>query len=121
MRAQAHRRKAERISRSFAKLDPDDHEIMIDGAMLAISHWLNHALHRAGLTAIHDDVAHAYFVTAFDRQHFGLVIGPDYLDALDEIDTFRPLYVRGNVRGGAAAARRARTLLKRIERKALAG
>ena len=121
MKAQAHRQKAERITRSLAKIGPDDHEVMIDGTLLAISHWLNYALHRAGLTAVDDDVIHSYFVTAFDRQHFGLVIGPEYLDALDEIDTFRPLYVRGNVSGGANAARRARTLLKRVERKALSG
>ena len=48
MRAHAHRRKAERISRSLAKIGPDDYEVMIDGALLAISHWLNYALHRAG-------------------------------------------------------------------------
>lgn len=120
MKADAHRAKAERIARTLAKCRPADHEIVIDGAMLAISHWINFAFHSLGLTAPEDDIMHCYFVTGFDRQYFGLAASPELLDALEEIDNARPLYVRGNVTGGDKAAERALVLQAMVRDKALA-
>lgn len=120
MNADAHRAKAERIARSLAKCHPADHEVVIDGAMLAICHWINFAFHSLALTAPDLDIMHCYFVTGFDRQYYGLMAGPEFLDALDEIDTARPLYVRGNVAGGDKAAERALDLHALVREKALA-
>ena len=120
MNAKGHRHKAERIARTLAKCRPSDYEIVIDGAMLAISHWINFAFHSLQLTAADNDVMHAYFVTGFDRQYFGLAAGPEFLDALEEIDNARPLYVRGNIDGGEKAAERALDLHETVRRKALA-
>ena len=120
MNAAAHRLKAERIERSLAKCDPGDYEMIIDGVMLAITHWINHAFHILNLTADDRDVIHAYFETAFDRQYFALVAGPAFLEGLEEIETLRPLYVRGNVAGGPAAAERALGVLGSVRERSLA-
>ena len=120
MKAERHRAKAERLERSLAKCRPGDYEMIIDGAMLAVTHWINLAFHTVALTDDDSDVVHAYFETAFDRQHFGLVAGTEFLDGLDEIETLRPLRARGNVAGGEAAARRALEILQSIREKALA-
>ncbi|MDP6788591.1 MAG: hypothetical protein QGI13_15850 [Rhodospirillales bacterium] len=120
MNAQRHRAKAQRIERSLAKCRADDYEIVIDGAMLAATHWINAAFHIADLTDDDSDVVHAYFETAFDRQHFGLVAGAEFLDGLEEIETLRPLHARGNVAGGEAAAKRCLDILQAIREKALA-
>ena len=119
MTPDGHRRKAERIARSLAKCRPADWEVVIDGAMLAVTHWVNWALHRRGLTAPADDVVHAYFVTGFERQYYALAAGAEFLDALEEIDAMRPRYVRGNA-DGEAAARRALALVARVRERALA-
>ncbi len=120
MKAQSHRAKAERLGRSLAKCRPGDYEMIIDGAMLAVTHWINVALHTVALTDDDSDVVHAYFETAFDRQHLGLVVGTEFLDGLEEIETLRPLHARGNVAGGEAAAVRALDILQGIREKALA-
>ena len=120
MKAESHRAKAERLERSLAKCRPGDYEMIIDGAMLAVTHWINLAFHTVALTDDDSDVVHAYFETAFDRQHFGLVAGAEFLDGLEEIETLRPLYARGNVAGGEAAGRRALDILQSIREKALA-
>ena len=80
MKAEGHRAKAERIGRSLDKLSPEDSEAVIDGVMLAVTHWINFAFHSVGLTAQTDDVMHAYFATAFERQHWGLAAGPEFLE-----------------------------------------
>ena len=120
MKAEGHRAKAERLGRSLAKCVPGDYEMIIEGAMLAVTHWINHAFHVLELTDDDSDVVHAYFETAFDRQHFGLVAGAEFLDGLDEIETLRPLHARGNVEGGEAAGSRALEILEGIREKALA-
>lgn len=120
MKAEAHRRKAERIGRTLDKCDPADYEIVIDGVMLAITHWINFAYHTLDLTGPDDDIMHCYFVTEFDRQYYGLVAGPEFLDALAEIDDARPLHVRGNVPGGEKVAARALELHDQIRKKAMA-
>ena len=119
MKAEGHRAKAERLDASLAKCRPGDYEMIIDGAMLAVTHWINHAFHTLALTDDDSDVVHAYFETAFDRQHFGLVAGAEFLDGLDEIETLRPLHARGNVAGGEAAAKKALEILRGIRKMAL--
>ncbi len=119
MTPEGHREKAERLERSLAKLRPTDWEVVIDGAMLAVSHWINWAFHTKGLTAPDDDIVHAYFVTEFERQYYGLAAGPAFLDALDEIDRMRPRCVRGNA-DGEASARRALDLVAVAREVALA-
>ena len=120
MKAQAHRRKAERLGRSLAKCTPQDTELVIDGVMLAISHWTNFTFHTLGLTAPDNDIMHCYFVTGFDRQYYGLASDPVFLDALEEIDDLRPLHVRGNVPGSDAAGARAMELHEAVRNRALA-
>ncbi|MDP6805388.1 MAG: hypothetical protein QF902_08665 [Rhodospirillales bacterium] len=120
MKAGGHRAKAERIARSLEKLSPEDWEIVIDGVMLALTHWINYAFHSVGLSAETDDVMHAYFATAFERQHWGLAAGPEFLAALEEIETIRPQHVRGNAPTGEAAATRALAILADVRERALA-
>ncbi len=120
MKAEAHRRKAERLGRSLAKCSAEDTELVIDGVMLAVTHWINFAFHTLELTAPDDDIMHCYFVTGFDRQYYGLAADPVFLDALEEIDDLRPLYVRGNAAGSGAAGLRALELHEAVRDKALA-
>ena len=112
MKAEGHRAKAERMGRSLEKLSPDDWEMVIDGVMLAVSHWINYAFHSMGLTADDENVMHAYFTTAFERQHWALAAGPELLDAL--------AHVRGDAPTGEAAARRALAILADVRERALA-
>ena len=120
MKAESHRRKAERLGRSLAKCSPADTELVIDGVMLAITHWINFTFHTLELTAPDDDIMHCYFVTGFDRQYYGLAADPVFLDALEEIDDLRPLHVRGNAAGSDAAGVRALELHETVRNKALA-
>ena len=120
MKAEAHRLKAERLGRSLAKCSSADTELVIDGVMLAITHWINFVFHMLELTAPDDDIMHCYFVTGFDRQYYGLAADPVFLDALEEIDDLRPLYVRGNAAGSDAAGVRALEMHEAVRDKALA-
>ena len=104
-----HRAKAERIERSLARLAPSDHEIRIEAAMLASTHWLNALLHASGVSAPDQD----------DLRRYRLV-GDGVIDALSEIEDLRPAWVRGNVAGGERAADRAFALLGTVRRAALA-
>ena len=68
------------------------------------------------------DVMHAEYIHNGDRVRINLLL-PQALKALDEIEQSRALYVRGNVRHGARAARRALQnleLLKKAARSARA-
>ncbi len=114
-----HRKSAERIMGTMEKLGPEDHEMAIEGAMLAATHWLNYALHEFGVTETGDDVQHTYFLTGNDWQKYGIVAG-ELLRALDEIERTRPMHVRGDAAGGDKAAARARALLARSKDLALA-
>ena len=114
-----HKAFAERIMGTMEKLGPDDHEMTIEGAMLATTHWVNYALHEFGVTEAGNDVQHTYFLTGNDCQRYGIVAG-ELLKALDEIEKIRPMYVRGDVAGGDKAAARARELVARSKELALA-
>jgi hypothetical protein len=113
-----HQKKAERIVRSLGKCSPSDYETIIEGAMLAGSHWFNLALHGYGLLPPDQDVMHAEFLTKAERLRVTLV-APELVEALEEIEAARALYVRGSAAGGEDMARRALTLLDRIREIAL--
>ena len=110
MKPEEHQAKAEQIERTLRKCGPADYEMTIEAAMLAGTHWLNFILHRGGVTPPDLDVLHTYMLTVNDLRKYR-VAEAQAVDALTEIEDIRPGYVRGNLPGGSAAARRARDLL----------
>lgn len=110
MNAAQHRAIAERIERSLAQCGPDDYEMRIEAAMLAGTHWLNEAFHRAGVTGSGNDIMHTYLLTINDYRRF-CVAGESLIGALAAIEDLRAPFVRGNRPGGEAAAERALALL----------
>ena len=110
MKAHEHRAIAERIERSLAKCGPADHEMKIEGAMLAGTHWLNAALHEAGVTRSDADVMHSYLLTVNEYRRLCVADEPRMV-ALSAIEDLRPPFVRGNREDGEDAARRALELL----------
>jgi len=119
MTPELHRSKAERISRSLQKCTTADYEAVIEGAMLAASHWLNFALHVHGLRPAEHDVMHAEFLTKAERRKIALFM-QEMVEALEEIEASRALYVRGSAPGGEHMAAKALELLHRIRTAALA-
>jgi hypothetical protein len=113
VKIEAHEAKAERITRSLAKCTPEDYEAVIEGTMLAGTHWFNVALHRYGVTAADDDVMHAEYLIGAVRLKLSL-IAPTLTAALDEIENARPRFVRGDVSGGGEVAIRCLQLLSTL-------
>lgn len=113
MTPEQHRAKAEHITRAMEKLNTADYEMLIEAAMLAGTHWLNVALHRFAVTRPEDDVMHAEYLTGAVRLKLSLV-APGMVEALDEIEQFRPRFVRGDVPGGEAAAIRCLERLRHL-------
>lgn len=120
MQAQQHVDKALRVERSMSKLAPGDHEMRIEAAMLAGTHWLNAALHRAGVLADECDVIHTYMLTVneFRRLH---VARPELMESLAQIEDARTLYVRGDAAGAGPVADRTGDLLAQLREGALQG
>lgn len=112
-----HRQRAERIERSIAKCGESDHEMKIEGAMLAGTHWVNFILHRLGVTKAGDDMLHSYMLTVNELRKYS-VADPETMQAIAEIEDIRPAHVRGNVPGGPAAAAHALALLAKIRGRA---
>ena len=112
-----HRDKAKRITRAMRHFTTRDYEAVIEGCMLAGTHWFNVAMHKFGLRPPADDVLHAEYLHSAERTRINLV-APRMLEALDEIEASRALYVRGNVKGGGRAARRALRNLEVIKQAA---
>jgi hypothetical protein len=111
MKPHEHDAYAERIERSMRKCEPaTDHELLIEGAMLAGAHRLNAHLHRLGMTAADEDLMHTYLLTVNEYRRLS-VADADAVAALAAIEDLRPAYVRGNHPGGADAARHALQLL----------
>lgn len=106
MNIAGHRAKAERIERSIVKCSTADFETIIEGAMLAGTHWFNLLLHEAALRAADNDIVHTEFVQLGERRKFALAM-PGELQALDLIEDLRTTHVRGDMPEGEAAARRA--------------
>jgi len=119
MNPELHRSKAERIARSLEKCTAADYEALIEGAMLAGSHWFNYALHAYGLRAPEQDVMHAEFLTKAERAKLVLV-SQELVEALEEVEASRAMFVRGSATGGEEMGRRALALLNRIRLIALA-
>lgn len=117
MEAIDHRQRAERIERSIAKCGASDHEMKIEGAMLAGTHWVNVVLHQMRVTKADADVMHSYMLTVNELRKFS-VADAQMMAALAEIEDLRPAHVRGNVPGGEAAAVHALELLGTIRAKA---
>ena len=113
MSPQKHRAKAERIEHSLAKLGPQDHDMRIEAAMLAGTHWLNAVLHESGAVPLTADVMHTYMLVVNDLRRLRLVHN-GLIDALTEIEDLRPARVRGNLDGGETAAERAIELLAKL-------
>ena len=112
-----HREKAERIERSLAKLTDSDWEIRIEAAMLAGTHWVNHVLHRVGASLASEDMVHASMCMVSVLRKYRLA-EPELVTQLEEIEELRPLFVRGDMEGGAKAADRALALLGSIRERA---
>jgi hypothetical protein len=120
MNESLHREKALRIERSLQSLDVDYFEAVIEGTMLAGTHWFNILLHRAGLAAENADAMHSEFLTVGARRKVAVLV-PQALAALDEIEALRTTHVRGDMPGGPSAARRALACLAILREQALAG
>jgi len=117
MKVALHRAKAESIERSLARCTPADYETVIEGCMLAGTHWFNIALHDAGLVPPEQDAMHAEFMTLGQRRKVA-VLRPGLLEALDAIEALRAPHVRGDLDGGEDAARRALAALDELRRAA---
>jgi len=103
VKLQHHLLKAERIERSLKRCSAADYETIIEGAMLAGTHWFNMLLHLLQLMPLDSDAMHAEFLAMGERRKARLLL-PDALDALDAIEHLRTIHVRGDMPGGEQAA-----------------
>ena len=106
-----HRAVAGRIARSLEKVAASDYEAVIEGCMLAGTHWFNAALHEMGLSAEDRDAVHVEYMIVHERRKAWLV-APAMVEALERIEDMRALHVRGNAAGGEEAATEA---LRRLD------
>lgn len=113
-----HRNKAQRIERSMAAVDADHFEAIIEGAMLAGTHWFNLLLHRSALLPETTDAMHAEFLPLGARRRVRVALA-DALDAMDRIEALRTTHVRGDMPDGTAAAREALAALAVLREQAL--
>ena len=120
MNESLHRNKAVRIERSLQSLDVDHFEAVIEGTMLAGTHWFNILLHRAGLATENADAMHSEFLSVGARRKVSVLL-PEALAALDEIEALRTTHVRGDMPDGPSAARRALAGLAVLREQVLAG
>jgi hypothetical protein len=114
VKSDIHRAKAERIQQSLSRLSPSEFEAIIEGAMLAATHWFHVILHERGLQADTVDVMHAEFLSVGVRRKVALQARVP-MEALDEIEHFRTTHVRGDLPDGEKAAARALVCLKVLE------
>lgn len=114
-----HRLKAERIERSLSKLTEQDYEIQIEAAMLAGTHWVNFALHQVRMSTPQEDMVHASMTMVSVLRKYRMA-EPALIEDLEVIEELRPLFVRGDVPGGAQAAQQALEKLQAIRARALA-
>ncbi|MFF4764063.1 hypothetical protein [Streptomyces sp. NPDC001292] len=118
MNIERHVELASNIGRSLPRIGPDDHEMAIEAAMLAGTHWLNAALHADGVAGEDEDVVHCSMLVVNTVRKYA-VAEPALVSALQEIEDLRPLHVRGDVPGGSAAGRRALDLLAAMRLRAI--
>jgi hypothetical protein len=103
VRIKEHRSKAESIERSLTRCTPADYETVIEGAMLAGTHWFNILLHQTNLMPTERDAMHAEFLSTGERRKVRVLL-PDALHALDQIELLRTTHVRGDMPDGEQAA-----------------
>lgn len=108
-----HRELAQNIERSLQHCSEGDWEIQIEAAMLAGTHWTNFALHQHGVSSLSEDIIHTSMLVVNIYRKY-CIVEKRMIEALAEIEELRPLYVRGDVAGGPAAASRAMALLDEI-------
>lgn len=118
MQESKHVDKALRVEHSQTMLGDHDHELRIEAAMLAGTHWANAALHRIGVLEADQDLLHTYLLTVNEFRRLSLA-APALMSSLAEIEDLRPMYVRGDALGASAAAQRAQELRRTIRRLAL--
>lgn len=114
MKSEIHRAKADRIQRSLSRISPHEFEAVIEGAMLAGTHWFHVILHERGLQPDSVDVMHAEFLSAGMRRKVALHARVP-MEALDEIEHLRTTHVRGDLPEGEKAAAHALACLKVLE------
>lgn len=111
MEASKHLSKATRLENTMRKLElGDDCETIIENCMLAGTHLVNAALHKAKLSEA--DIIHSHLM-AVDRVK-GLIIAPSFavtqgdlktaFGALQKIEFVRPEFVRGDGQCDSALA-----------------
>ncbi len=119
MRVEEHIYKAKRLSASIGKCSREDYEALIEGAMLAATHWFNAALHRVRIRAEDDDVMHGTKLTVEEHKRCETLL-PELLDALEVIEELRSPYVRGaepdGVRAGQLALEKLEVIASEAER-----
>jgi len=120
MNESRHFNKAMRIEHSLQSLDVEHFEAVIEGTMLAGTHWFNILLHRANIVGENADAMHAEFLSVGARRKIAVLLA-EPLAALDEIEALRTTHVRGDMPDGAGAARRALACLAVLRGQALAG
>ena len=108
-----HREKAARIERSLERLSDTDYEAVVEGAMLAGTHWFNILLHRFQVFPESRDAMHSEFLTVGERRRIAVKMR-EALEALDAIEALRTSHVRGDMAEGEAASRTARECLARL-------
>lgn len=118
MNSHTRRAKAQSIERSLARCTTSDYETVIEGCMLAGTHWFNIVLHEAGILPSDQGVAHAEFLTGTQRRKLAVLV-PAALAAIDTIESLRTPHVRGDLPGGEEAAQRALECLGALRRLAL--
>ncbi|HZQ61173.1 MAG TPA: hypothetical protein VFC24_07485 [Casimicrobiaceae bacterium] len=118
MNPATHRAKAQRIERSIAALDPTQFEAVIEGTMLAGTHWFNLVLHRAAILPDRNDAMHAEFLPLGTRRRVRVLLG-EVLAAMDRIEALRTTHVRGDMPDGTGAAREALHALAVLRQHAL--
>lgn len=120
MSPEKHRQKAAGLEQSLSKLQASDYEMVIEGCMLAGTHWFNVVLHAQSILPPEQDAMHAEFMSMGDRRKVRLVSGAA-LDAMDTIEGLRTSHVRGDMPGGEHAAKRALACLRLLRQEAERG
>jgi hypothetical protein len=97
MKISAHLRHAAELRRAILGLGVSDIELIIEGAMLAGTHYMNAGLHMHGATPAHEDVVHAEFMNSAQVATLNQACVRMW-QALYIIEGLRAWYVRGDER-----------------------
>ena len=95
MKINAHLHHAAELRRAILGLDESDIELIIEGAMLAGTHYMNAGVHMLGATLADEDIVHAEFMNGAQVA----TLNPACLrmwQALFVVEGLRAWYVRGD-------------------------